>query len=181
MSERSANEARRKKLGLPPVIDRRNLAIQVLDDRRPLKLDRHERLLIARLLDPELVACITKHNKKADRPRSTAAALLADEVAETYFVHRALWPRDKHKETVLPKLAKCFGVSASLVEKAVRRTAPARRAEMKALAAATAKRYTAWLATPRGIEAMAEDERVRALMMAKRRESQRLQAYGRTK
>jgi hypothetical protein len=153
-------EARRKRLGLKPGdgdIDRRRLAITMLSD-RPLELEIHEREFIARLLDPKLVAAIFKKKKKRGRPKSTAAVLLADQIAETYFESRAIWPDEKHKQGILPDVAKFYGVSPSYVDKVLRKLDPTRRAELISFAASVAEKYRAWVASPQGIEYMQQAE-----------------------
>jgi hypothetical protein len=156
-------ESRRKRLGLKPDIDRKVLALKVFVGE---PLEDHEREFVVRLVDPKMAAHLIKASppKKKGRPPTTAAAVARDEIAEAFFGHKALWPHHKHKQTRLPLLAWFFSVSASDVEKAVRRTNPARRAEMESLAASAAKRYAKWLDTPRGVAATAEHERVQALM-----------------
>jgi hypothetical protein len=115
--DKATEKARWKRLGLKlndSDIDRNDLAMKVLmldDDQHSQKLERHERLFIARLLDPKLVAAITKTKKERGRPVTNAAALLADKIAETYFVYQAMWPHQKHKQTVAPNVARFYGVS----------------------------------------------------------------------
>jgi hypothetical protein len=103
-------------------------------------LQDHEREFVARLVEPDIVALfIGEEPRKKGRSPSTAAAVKRDEIAEAYFFYRALQPRAKHKEEVLPAIARLLGVSRSLVDKAQRKTAPARRREMEAAAAAFAE------------------------------------------
>ena len=84
------------------------------------------------------------------------------------FVNRALWPRAKHKEEIAPEVAYFYGVSTRYVDTVLRALDPARRKEMKALAAATAKRWAEFRSTPRGIEMMAEHAEIKRKLQAKR-------------
>lgn len=131
-------ESRRRRLGLKPDIDRELLAYRVFFG-EPL-LD-YEREFLARLVDPAFITFIIgpEPGEKKGRPPSTEVAIKRDEIAEYYFFYRALHPRAKHKEEALPDTAKYFGVSTSYVDKALRGTASARRAEMKAAATAFAE------------------------------------------
>jgi hypothetical protein len=138
------NEARRKRLGLPPDINKRRLALAVLTESR---LEEHERLFIARLLAPELFTKAPQKN--VGRPRSTAAALKADEIAEKYFYHRVMFPHQKHKEEAAPIVAAFFRVSPSYVDKVLGQLDPARRKEMESQATALAERCAK---SPNGIE-----------------------------
>ena len=131
-------ETRRRRLGLKPDIDNLELlAMRVLFGE---PLQDHERVFVARLVEPDIVTLFTDEEpRKKGRSPSTAAAVKHDEIAEAYFFYRALHPRAKHKEEVLPAIAKQLGVSRSLVDKAQRKTAPARRREMEAAAAVQAE------------------------------------------
>ena len=137
-------ETRRKQLGLKPDIDRSSLARRVLFGS---PLQEHEREFVARLVEPHMTDLLvdalngSSRQKKTGRSPSTAAAVRRDEVAHAYFYHRAMWPRDKHKADVLPAVAKQLGVSTSYVDKAVRKIGRARRAKLKAFAAAVAKDF----------------------------------------
>lgn len=103
-------------------------------------LQDHERVFVARLVEPDVVTLfIGEEQPKKGRSPSTAAAVKRDKIAEAYFFYSAMNPRAKHKEEVLPEIAKQLGVSRSLVDKAQRKTAPARRRELEAAAAAFAE------------------------------------------
>jgi hypothetical protein len=128
------SETRRMRLGLQPDIDRKELAMRVLFGE---PLQDHESVFVARLVEPDVVTLfIGEEQRKKGRSPSTAAAVKRDKIAEAYFFYRAVRPRAKHKEEVLPEIAKQLGVSISLVDKAQRKTAPARRRELEAAAAA---------------------------------------------
>jgi len=116
-------EARRKRLGLDPDINRRILAIRVLFGD---PLEKHERLFIARLLHPRMA-----QQKKRGRTRSTATALLADQIAEAYFLEKAFYPHAKHKEEIAPFVARFFNVSVSYVDKVLSALDPKRRKELE--------------------------------------------------
>jgi hypothetical protein len=134
-------ETRRVKLGLEPNIDnedRQHIAISVLFG-TPLR--DHEREFLARLVAPDVATLLIggEPRKKKGRSPSTEAAVRRDEIAEAYFFYKATHPRAKHKEEILPTIAKGYGVSTSYVDKAQRESAPARRAEMESAAAHFAK------------------------------------------
>lgn len=170
-------EARRKKLGLPPDINRRALAIKVLRLANPRDRDRleeHESLFIARLLDPVLVAKITGKSARPGRRKSTAVALRADEIAETYFADRAIFPNAKHKEETAPRVASFYGVSTSYVDKVLHALPAKRRAELKRQAKALAKSYAEWQATPRGMAVMAKHQELLRALARERKSSQPL-------
>jgi hypothetical protein len=154
------DEARRKRLGLPPDIDKHDLALTVMFDKRP-KLEPRERLFIAGLLlDPKYIDAIARSGRNPElvplkrgrgRPTLTAAAVRADKIAETYFIERARLSHAKHKEEIVPNVARYFRVSPIYVDKILKRLDPTRRAEMKAHAAKWGEAYAKWLATPKGI------------------------------
>ena len=172
--DKAAEEARWKRLGLKlndSDINRRRLAIKLLtlgDDQYSQKLERHEPLFIVRLLDQKLAAAITKTKKERGRPVTNAAALLADQIAESYFTRQAMWPHQKHKQALAPNVASFYGVSPSYVDKVLRKLDPTRRAEMISHAAPVAEKYKAWLASPQGIAATAEYEAFERAQKAKR-------------
>ena len=153
------DEARRKRLGLLPDIDKYDLALKVISGESELEL--RERLFIAGLLfDPKDLDAIRRINRTPHlippkrgrgKPTSTAAAVRADKIAETYFIERVRLPHAKHKEEVVPNVAGYFRVSPSYVEKVLKQLDPTRRAEMKAHAAKWGEAIAKWLATPRGI------------------------------
>ena len=153
------DEARRKRLGLPPDIDKHDLALTVMLDMGS-ELEPRERLFIASLLlDPKYMDAVARahpglapQKRGRGKPTSTAAAVRADKIAETYFIEKARLQHAKHKEEVLPNVAGYFRVSPSYVDKVLKRLDPTRRAEMKAHAAKWGEAYAKWLATPRGIE-----------------------------
>ena len=155
---REDEEARRKRLGLKPDesdIDRRILAMKVLGG---APLDRHEQLLIARLLDPGLVAALTKKKKGQGRSPSNATAVRADRIAQYYFMAKATHPHAKHKKYLLPYVAKRFRVSPSYVDKILRKLDPTRRAEFKSDAALLVQQLAEYIASPEGIAERAEWE-----------------------
>jgi hypothetical protein len=172
--DKATEEARWKRLGLKlndSDINRQTLAMKVLlldDDQYSEKLERHERLFIVRLLDPKLASAITKTKKERGRPVTNAAALLADQIAESYFTHQAMWPHQKHKQELAPNVASFYGVSPSYVDKVLRKLDPTRRAEMISHAAPVAEKYKSWLASPQGIAATAEYEAFKRAQQAKR-------------
>lgn len=131
---------RQRRLGLEPDIDkqaREHIARAVLFG-EPLQA--HEREFVARLVAPDAVTLLIGNElRKKGRSPSTEAAIRRDEIAEAYFFHKALHPHAKHKDAILPDIAKTFGVSTSYVDKAQREAAPARRAEMESAAAHFAK------------------------------------------
>jgi hypothetical protein len=133
-------ETRQMRLGLEPDIDRKDwkrLATRVLFGE---PLQDHEREFVARLVDPDIVTLlIGGEPKKKGRPASTEAAIKRDEIAEAYFFWKAMHPRTKHKEKLRPDVAKLHGVSESSVDKALHKTDPVRRREMKAAATAFAE------------------------------------------
>jgi hypothetical protein len=165
--EQMDDEARRKRLGLLPDIDKHDLALKVMSDRGS-QLELRERLFIAGLLfDPKYLDAIRRINRTPHlippkrgrgKPTSTAAAVRADKIAETYFIERARLPRAKHKEEVVPNVADYFRVSPSYVEKVLKQLDPTRRAEMKAHAAKWGEAYAKWLTTPRGIRYARQNE-----------------------
>jgi hypothetical protein len=171
--DKATEEARWKRLGLKlndSDINRQTLAMKVLlldDDEYSEKLERHERLFIVRLLDPKLAAAITKSKKERGRPVTNATALLADQIAESYFTRQAMWPHQKHKQ-LAPDVASFYGVSRSYVDKVLWKLDPTRRAEMITHAALVAEKYKAWLASPKGIASMAEYEALKRAQQAKR-------------
>lgn len=130
------------RLGLEPDIDRKDwkgIATRVLFGE---PLQDHEREFVARLVDPDIVTLlIGGEPKKKGRPPSTEAAIKRDEIAEAYFFWKAMNPGAKHKEKLCPDVAKLHGVSESFVDKALHKTDPVRRREMKAAATACAKGF----------------------------------------
>lgn len=132
-------EIRRQQLGLDPDIDQRDLALRILSGD---ELEKHERLFVARLLDPALAEKIKPEPKKKRVRWAAAIAIQADVVLERYFEYRALHPKAKHKEDALPALAKRYRVSHSYIDAALKKQKPKRRAEMEKRAAAFAKAYT---------------------------------------
>jgi hypothetical protein len=120
-------ETRRRRLSL---VDRESLTMAVLAGK---PLEEHERLFIASLLNPIL------QKKRRGKPKSTVAALKADEIAEKYFIERALFPHAKHKEEIAPSVASMFGVSSSYVDKVLKGLDPKRRLELESNAAAVAE------------------------------------------
>jgi hypothetical protein len=168
LPERMDDEARRKRLGLLPDIDKHDLALKVMFDKRP-KLEPREGLFIAGLLfDPKYIDAIARSapnpglvplKRGRGRPTSTAAAVRVDKIAETYFIERARLPHAKHKEEIVPNVARYFRVSPIYVDKILKRLDPTRRAEMKAHAAKWGEAFAKWQTTLRGIQYTQRAER----------------------
>jgi hypothetical protein len=160
-------EERLKRLGLTPdVVDRNALAIAVL---RGDELEKHERMFIVRLLYPLLVEKITGQTRGRGRPTTTAAAMRDDRMAEAYFNYREWYPKKKHKEELAPNVAKLYGVSASYLDKVLKKLDHVRRAEMEADAKAHAE-FWAWVQKwPKFMAVKAEiDARLRELKRSPR-------------
>ncbi len=109
------------------------------------ELEKHEQLFVARLVDAELVEKIKPGTKKKQVQWATARAVKAKFNLERYFDYCAEHPQAKHKEEVLPFIAKTYKVSPSYIDTALKNQEPKRRDEMERRAAAWARAYNLFL------------------------------------